>query len=50
MGSTFYGTFHPTIGPLVGFLSGAYSVGYMRRNEARGLVTPWRRREFDAAS
>jgi hydrogenase-4 component F len=33
---------------LVGLLSGAYSVGYLRRNEARGLVTPWRRREFDA--
>jgi hydrogenase-4 component F len=33
---------------LVGMLSGAYSVGYLRRNEARGLVTPWRRREFDA--
>ncbi len=33
---------------LVGLLSGAYSVGYLRRNEALGLVTPWRRREFDA--
>jgi hydrogenase-4 component F len=33
---------------LVGLASGAYSVGYLRRNEARGLVTPWRRREFDA--
>lgn len=33
---------------LVGLLSGAYSVGYMRRNEARGFVTPGRRREFDA--
>ena len=32
----------------VGLLSGAYSVGYLRRNEARGLVSPWRRREFDA--
>jgi hydrogenase-4 component F len=32
----------------VGLMSGAYSVGYLRRNEARGLVTPWRRREFDA--
>jgi hydrogenase-4 component F len=32
----------------VGLLAGAYSVGYLRRNEARGLVTPWRRREFDA--
>jgi hydrogenase-4 component F len=33
---------------VVGLLSAAYSVGYLRRNEARGLVTPWRRREFDA--
>jgi hydrogenase-4 component F len=33
---------------LVGLASGAYSVGYLRRNEARGFVTPWRRREFDA--
>jgi hydrogenase-4 component F len=33
---------------LVGLLSGAYSVGYLRRNEARGLLTPGRRREFDA--
>lgn len=33
---------------LVGLLSGAYSVGYLRRNEALGLVSPWRRREFDA--
>jgi hydrogenase-4 component F len=32
----------------VGLVSGAYSVGYLRRNEARGLVSPWRRREFDA--
>jgi len=32
----------------VGLMSAAYSVGYLRRNEARGLVTPWRRREFDA--
>jgi hydrogenase-4 component F len=32
----------------VGLLSGAYSVGYLRRNDARGLVSPWRRREFDA--
>jgi hydrogenase-4 component F len=32
----------------VGLLSALYSVGYMRRNEARGLVSPWRRREFDA--
>jgi hydrogenase-4 component F len=33
---------------LVGLLSGAYSVGYLRRNDARGLVSQWRRREFDA--
>ncbi len=33
---------------LVGLLSGAYSVGYLRRNEARGLVSSGRRREFDA--
>ena len=33
---------------LVGLLSGTYSIGYLRRNEARGLVSPWRRREFDA--
>lgn len=32
----------------VGLLSALYSVGYMRRNEARGLVSAWRRREFDA--
>ncbi len=32
----------------VGMLSGAYSVGYLRRNEARGLVSPWRRRELEA--
>jgi hydrogenase-4 component F len=32
----------------VGLMSGAYSVGYLRRNEARGLVSPVRRREFDA--
>jgi hydrogenase-4 component F len=32
----------------VGLLSGGYSVGYLRRNEARGRVTPWRRRELDA--
>ena len=32
----------------VGLMSGAYSVGYLWRNEARGLVSPWRRREFDA--
>jgi hydrogenase-4 component F len=33
---------------LVGLLSGAHSVGYLRRNDARGLVSPGRRREFDA--
>jgi hydrogenase-4 component F len=32
----------------VGLLAGGYSVGYLRRNEARGFVTPWRRRELDA--
>jgi hydrogenase-4 component F len=32
----------------VGLMSGLYSVGYLRRNEARGLVSRWRRREFDA--
>jgi hydrogenase-4 component F len=31
----------------VGLLSAAYGVGYMRRNEARGLVTPRMRQEFD---
>ncbi len=30
----------------VGLLSGAYGVGYLRRNEARNLVTPRMRREF----
>ncbi len=30
----------------VGLVSGAYGVGYLRRNEARGLVTPRMRREF----
>src|SRR5438552_17120958 len=30
----------------VGLLSGLYGVGYLRRNEARGLVTPRMRREF----
>jgi len=30
-----------------GLLSAAYGVGYMRRNEARGLVTPRMRQEFD---
>ena len=31
----------------VGLLSAAYCVGYLRRNEARGIVTPRMRREFD---
>ena len=31
----------------VGLLSAAYGVGYLRRNEARGIVTPRMRREFD---
>jgi hydrogenase-4 component F len=30
----------------VGVLSGVYGVGYLRRNEARGLITPRMRREF----
>lgn len=30
----------------VGLLSAAYGVGYLRRNERRGLVTPRMRREF----
>jgi hydrogenase-4 component F len=30
----------------VGLLSGAYGIGYLRRNELRGLVTPRMRREF----
>jgi hydrogenase-4 component F len=30
----------------VGLLAGAYAVGYLRRNDARGLVTPRMRREF----
>lgn len=30
----------------VGFLSAIYGVGYLRRNEARGLLTPRLRREF----
>jgi hydrogenase-4 component F len=30
----------------VGLLAGAYGVGYLRRNEARGMVTPRLRREF----
>ena len=34
----------------VGLLSAAYGVGYLRRNEARGIVTPRMRREFDVLS
>jgi hydrogenase-4 component F len=30
----------------VGLLAGLYGVGYLRRNEARGMVTPRLRREF----
>jgi hydrogenase-4 component F len=30
----------------VGLLSATYGIGYLRRNEARGLVTPRMRREF----
>jgi hydrogenase-4 component F len=30
----------------VGLLSGVYGVGYLRRNETRGLITPRMRREF----
>src|SRR5688572_6549002 len=30
-----------------GLLSGAYGIGYLRRNEAHGLVTARMRREFD---
>jgi hydrogenase-4 component F len=30
----------------VGLLSGTYGIGYLRRNELRGLVTPRMRREF----
>jgi hydrogenase-4 component F len=30
----------------VGLLSGVYAIGYLRRNEARGLITPRMRREF----
>ena len=30
----------------VGLLSASYGIGYLRRNEARGLVTPRMRREF----
>jgi hydrogenase-4 component F len=34
------------LGAFVGLLSGAYGIGYLRRNEARGLVTPRMRREL----
>ena len=34
------------LGGFVGLLSGAYGVGYLRRNEARGIVTSRMRREF----
>jgi hydrogenase-4 component F len=34
------------LGGFVGLLAGAYGVGYLRRNEARRLVTPRMRREF----
>ena len=34
------------LGGFVGLLAGAYGVGYLRRNEARHLVTPRMRREF----
>ena len=34
------------LGGFVGLLAGAYGVGYLRRNEARCLVTPRMRREF----
>lgn len=34
------------LGGFVGLLSGCYGVGYLRRNERRGLVTPRMRREF----
>jgi hydrogenase-4 component F len=30
----------------VGLLSGVYGIGYLRRNEARGLITSRKRREF----
>jgi len=30
----------------VGLLSASYGIGYIRRNDARGLVTPGRRQEF----
>ncbi len=35
-----------TLCAFVGLLSATYGVGYLRRNEARGLVTPRMRREF----
>jgi len=34
------------LGGFVGLLSGVYGIGYMRRNEAHGLVTRRMRREF----
>jgi len=34
------------LGGFVGLLSGLYGVGYLQRNERRGLVTPRMRREF----
>ena len=34
------------LGGFVGLLAGAYGVGYLRRNEARGIVTPRMRVEF----
>jgi hydrogenase-4 component F len=34
------------LGGFIGLLSGTYGVGYLRRNEARGLVTTRMRREF----
>lgn len=34
------------LGGFVGVLSATYGVGYLRRNEDRGLVTPRQRREF----
>jgi hydrogenase-4 component F len=34
------------LGGFIGLLSGTYGVGYLRRNESRGLVTSRMRREF----
>jgi hydrogenase-4 component F len=34
------------LGGFVGLLSGIYGIGYMRRNEKNGLVTPRRHRKF----